>query len=369
MEGGYRALEVMERHLAARRFFVDERYTIADIALYAYTHVAHEGDFHLGRYPNVRTWLARVASQPGTCRSRSGVRLAVPAHRDLIVEQFTKQAVPFSTAPGVRDEEALRLLVDFSGRGPRTRCSTSPAARARGVRPRAVVRHATGIDVTPAMIERARALAAEKGLGNVGWQVGDVLPLPYPDGAFSLVVSRFAFHHFPEPRAVLAEMKRVCAPGGRVALVDVAASEDPAKAAALNRMEKLRDPSHVRVLTLADWRASSRRSASRRRARRSTSSSRSWRAARAVVPGAGDAERVRRMLIDSLDDDGLAWGRTGGVTLSCSLTRSPCSCGHDGPPVGDPGPGRKHRLGQRRDRPAAPGPGEPMGRRAAARPP
>ena len=65
MEGGYRALDVMERHLAARRFFVDERYTIADIALYAYTHVAHEGDFHLGRYPNVRTWLARVASQPG----------------------------------------------------------------------------------------------------------------------------------------------------------------------------------------------------------------------------------------------------------------------------------------------------------------
>src|SRR5207244_124512 len=101
-------------------------------------------------------------------------------------------------------------------------------------------------DVTPAMIERARALAAEKGLANVAWQVGDVLPLPYPDGAFSLVVSRFAVHHFPEPSAVLAEMKRVCAPGGRVALVDVAASEDPAEAAALNRMEKLRHPSPVR---------------------------------------------------------------------------------------------------------------------------
>src|SRR2546427_1903371 len=65
MEGGYQALDVMERHLASRRFFVDERYTIADIALYAYTHVAHEGDFHLGRYPHVRTWLPRVASQSG----------------------------------------------------------------------------------------------------------------------------------------------------------------------------------------------------------------------------------------------------------------------------------------------------------------
>jgi glutathione S-transferase len=65
MTGGYQALDVMERHLATRRFFVAESYTIADIALYAYTHVAHEGDFHLERYPNVRAWLARVASQPG----------------------------------------------------------------------------------------------------------------------------------------------------------------------------------------------------------------------------------------------------------------------------------------------------------------
>src|SRR5438128_4195738 len=136
----------------------------------------------------------------------------MPAHRDLIVEQFTKQAVPFSTAPGVRDEEALRLLVDFTGAGPVDTVldvACGPGLVMCALAP--VVRHATGIDVTPAMIERARALAAEKGLANVAWQVGDVLPLPYPDGAFSLVVSRFAFHHFAEPRAVLAEMKRVCA--------------------------------------------------------------------------------------------------------------------------------------------------------------
>src|SRR5947199_4692142 len=156
----------------------------------------------------------------------------------------------------MRDEEALRLLVEFAGAAPEdtvldVACGPGLVVCAFA----AVVRHATGIDVTPAMIQQARALAAEKGLGNVAWQVGDVLPLPYPDGAFSLVVSRFAFHHFPEPRAVLAEMKRVCAPGGRVALVDVAASEDPAKAAALNRMEKLRDPSHVRALTQAELEA------------------------------------------------------------------------------------------------------------------
>jgi glutathione S-transferase len=62
---GAAALGVMEGHLARRTFFVGERYTIADIALYAYTHVAGEGGFDLAPYENVRAWLARVAAQPG----------------------------------------------------------------------------------------------------------------------------------------------------------------------------------------------------------------------------------------------------------------------------------------------------------------
>ena len=64
LSGGYAALDAMERHLAGRRFFVAERYTIADIALYAYTHVADEGGFDLGPYPRVNGWLERVAGQP-----------------------------------------------------------------------------------------------------------------------------------------------------------------------------------------------------------------------------------------------------------------------------------------------------------------
>ncbi len=61
---GYAALEVMERHLATRTYFVGERYTIADIALFAYTHVAGEGEFDLGRFSHVNAWLERVRSQP-----------------------------------------------------------------------------------------------------------------------------------------------------------------------------------------------------------------------------------------------------------------------------------------------------------------
>jgi len=64
VDGGYHALNVMEGHLANRQYFVGEQYTIADIALFAYTHVAPEGDFDLGRYPNIRAWIARVQAQP-----------------------------------------------------------------------------------------------------------------------------------------------------------------------------------------------------------------------------------------------------------------------------------------------------------------
>jgi len=62
---GYRALDAMEKHLAGREFLVGSRYSLADISLYAYTHVAEEGNFDMARYPAIRSWLARVAAQPG----------------------------------------------------------------------------------------------------------------------------------------------------------------------------------------------------------------------------------------------------------------------------------------------------------------
>jgi glutathione S-transferase len=65
IENGYQALGVMEKHLATHDFFAAGRYTIADIALYAYTHVANQADFDLARFPAVRAWLDRVAAEPG----------------------------------------------------------------------------------------------------------------------------------------------------------------------------------------------------------------------------------------------------------------------------------------------------------------
>lgn len=63
-EPGYAALKVMENHLMSHNFFVGERYTIADIALFAYTHVADEGGFDLTQFPAIQAWIERVKAQP-----------------------------------------------------------------------------------------------------------------------------------------------------------------------------------------------------------------------------------------------------------------------------------------------------------------
>ncbi len=178
------------------------------------------------------------------------------AHQDLILDQFTRQATPFSTADTITDANALRMIVEAAGPGPGD--TVLDVACGGGIIVcafAAEVKHVTGIDMTPAMLDRARQLAAEKGLTNVSWDQGDVGSLPYADGAFDIVVTRFSMHHFLDPIGVLREMVRVCVPGGRVVVVDMYASENPTKAAEWNRAEKLRDPSHVRCLTLTELKA------------------------------------------------------------------------------------------------------------------
>lgn len=230
------------------------------------------------------------------------------SHRDVILDQFTRQATPFATAPGIRDEAALALVVEFSGVGPAD--TVLDVACGPGILACAfarVARHVTGIDITPAMLDRARALQREHGFANVTWQPGDVSPLPYPDASFTVVVSRYAFHHFLDPRAALAEMARVCAPGGTVVVIDAAPA--PEKAAAFNRMELVRDPSHVRAMPAAELvslfadagLAEPRVTTYRLEAELEGLISRSF-------PKRGDDETLRRLFRDSLPTDALGVG-------------------------------------------------------------
>src|SRR3989442_434720 len=142
-------------------------------------------------------------------------------HKDSILDQFTRQAVPFSTAPSIKDEAALRLIVEFSGAGPTDTVLDVACGGGLVVCAFArTARHATGIDLTPAMLEQARKNQAAQGLANITWKQGDVLPLPFPDASFTIATSRFAFHHFLDPLAVLPEMNSVSPPHGRGIVAD-----------------------------------------------------------------------------------------------------------------------------------------------------
>ena len=113
-----------------------------------------------------------------------------------------------------------------------------------------IVHHIIGIDITPAMIEQANLLKQEKNLNNIKYEIGDVSHLPYADESFSLVVTRYSFHHLVDPYSVLGEMKRVCMRKGSVVVIDATPASD--KADMYNYLEKLRDPSHVKALTFAE---------------------------------------------------------------------------------------------------------------------
>ena len=156
------------------------------------------------------------------------------------------------------------------------------------------------------MIARARALQAQLGLGNVAWHVGDAARLPFAAGAFDIVTCRFAFHHFEQPASVLAEMVRVCRPGGAVLLCDAFASDDPAKAAAFNAMERLRDPSTVRFMALAELQAlfaAAGLPAPEARFYRVQAELEGL--LKVSFPAEGDREIVRRMIVDSVAHDSL----------------------------------------------------------------
>jgi ubiquinone/menaquinone biosynthesis C-methylase UbiE len=149
------------------------------------------------------------------------------------------------------DEESLRLLVDLTGAGPEdsmldVACGPGQVVFAFS----GIVRHATGIDIDPVMIGRAREIEEQTRICNTTWGVGDSHALPFADASFSLVTCRYAMHHFREPHRVVEEMARVCMPGGRLALVDTVT--DPERAELFNATERLLEPSTVRVLTFEE---------------------------------------------------------------------------------------------------------------------
>jgi ubiquinone/menaquinone biosynthesis C-methylase UbiE len=227
------------------------------------------------------------------------------SHNSRILDQFTRQAAPFAAAATIRNQEALDRIVQWAGAGPDdtvldVACGPGLLACAFA----RVAKHATGIDMTPAMLEQARRTQQEQGLQNISWEQGDVYWLPFRPDQFAIVSSRFVFHHLENPLAALKEMQRVCKPGGKVVVADMV--PQPAKAAALNAAELLRDPSHVRAMPAEELRGlfdqaglgTPQISQYRMEGELEDLLSRSF-------PNEGDADRLRKIYADSINDNTL----------------------------------------------------------------
>jgi SAM-dependent methyltransferase len=105
------------------------------------------------------------------------------------------------------------------------------------------------------MMAAGQAHAVRDGIANVVFQHGAAERLPFLDNSFDLVVTRFSLHHMIDPDLAVADMARCLRPGGRMLVADLLASPDPALAAAQDRLETLRDPSHTHSLNRAQLEA------------------------------------------------------------------------------------------------------------------
>ena len=173
-------------------------------------------------------------------------------YEESIRDEFTHQTETFARAEALRSEAALGALVEAVPADPGARwleVACGPAVVGRTLARRVGSVH--GVDLTPAMIEKAGEEAEREGLANAEFSLGDATALEFEDATFDGAVTRFSLHHIPVPARVVEEMARVVRPGGHVVVSDHVTDEDGAAAAWHEEIERLRDPSHWACLTPA----------------------------------------------------------------------------------------------------------------------
>jgi SAM-dependent methyltransferase len=169
-------------------------------------------------------------------------------YEDSIRQEFTHQADSFARSPVPSMAETLGTVVELVPPDPGGRwleAACGPAIVGRAIATRVGSVH--GVDLTPAMIEKASADAAAAGVANIEFSLGDATALEFADASFDGAVTRFSLHHIPLPRRLLEEMARVVRPGGWIVVADHLTDADAA--AWHEEIERLRDPSHWACLT------------------------------------------------------------------------------------------------------------------------
>lgn len=171
--------------------------------------------------------------------------------KENAIKQFGKQAEAYSKGNIFVDVFHLSKIVERSGVIENHRIlDVATGSGFLALEFAKISKNVIGCDITHEMLIHAREKQEKSGLTNIDFLLSDVESLPFPDAAFDIVSCRFAFHHFPNPKKALNEMQRVCR--GRIVLVDGVSSEDREKSIFHNEIEKMRDPSHVRINALSE---------------------------------------------------------------------------------------------------------------------
>ncbi len=174
-------------------------------------------------------------------------------HNSVVRREFTRQAEAYAANPSIANPERVERIVRAVNPRPEARAldvATGPGYVAMGFAARC--REVVSLDLTEAPLTLARRMSEERGLTNLRIVGGDAASLPFAEAAFDVAVCCLALHHMEDPGRVVREMARVCRAGGSVAVEDMVASEHAERAAYHNRVETLRDPSHVRALPLSE---------------------------------------------------------------------------------------------------------------------
>lgn len=185
--------------------------------------------------------------------------------KSLVQKQFGAHAAAYATSTVHAKGASLSRLVELTAPQAHWRAldvATGAGHTAAAFAPH--VAHVIASDITREMLAEAEALARSKGFANFETAEADAEHLPFADARFDLVTSRIAPHHFPDAGAFVREVFRVLKPGGTFALVDnispdalstpgFSDAELGEAARVYNAFEKLRDPSHVRCLGMAEW--------------------------------------------------------------------------------------------------------------------
>ncbi len=171
-----------------------------------------------------------------------------------VARQFGPNAAAYVSSAGHANAAVLAELVELVDPDPQDRLldiATGAGHVALAFAPR--VQEATALDLTPSMLRQVEAQALERGLTNVATVEGRAESLPFPDRSFEIVTVRLAPHHFADVRAFVREVHRVLTPNGKFLVVDTTVPEDDALDEQINRLELLRDPSHVRNYRSSEW--------------------------------------------------------------------------------------------------------------------